>query len=1136
MKNTNRLIPILSFIGFVLIHFSLVNSVFSQTLSLEQRIDTLINAMTTDEKLAQLYNNGFMTTPTNHRLGIPGFVMDDGPHGVRFETATAFPTGIAMAATWDKALLKQIGKAMGEEFWAFGKHQQLGPCIDLCRDPRAGRSAESGGEDPYLSGQIGASVIQGIQTTPVIATVKHFMVESKQSNRNTSNQIYTNRWLMEHYGYNFRTSVQEGASMSIMSAYNLINGIHAAESGLLLQTMLRDRWGFPFYVVSDWGAVHDTKKAVLAGNDVCMGSDDYKNDLPGLVANGDLSMEDIDRAVRNVLRTKILAGMLDYYPTGDQALINSTAHVQVARQGARESIVLLKNQDSILPLKKSAIVKIAVIGPNADKGNLNCYGSSETTPPYSVSIRKGLMNKLGTAKVSYSKGCDINSTSTSGFQAAKDLAAQADVVIFAGGLDETQEGEAYNIGNDRKSGSIDLPGQQQELINQLAEVNPNLIVVLQSGGVCGVHDCIANIKGLVYSFYAGQEAGTAIADVLFGDYNPAGRMPVTMPTGDEQLPKWDDDFTNDDGCGYRWFDENSFTPEFAFGYGLSYTSFGYTNLKILSASVPAGSPVTIQVDVQNTGKLEGDEVVQLYVTNQDATIWMPKKELKGYDRVHLLSGEKKTVTFIMNAEDFYYWDESTNQYDIFAGNYHFGIGGSSNYLALFGDFTLTETTPKPDLKITQVFTMPRYPVKGERVTFYALVKNQGSGSVTMDNLLTISFIIDTTVVANAVNQSISLNPGQAILIASNDTSWLANGSGKYLLSAKADASKTIDEWTEDNNTFSRSFEVFSSSGSASSTNAAYQKPVWVSSVENDDSNLAGENIVDGDLSSRWSSGFSDPQYVVIDLLKSYHISAFNLYWETAYAKSYLLEVSGDSINWDTVVTVINGTGGNVSFPVDVNARYVKWVGLTRSTVYGYSLYEFEVIDADVPVIPEPPKAITNGDLSITLPENQVSLDGSASIEPEGNPLAFKWVQLSGPTRANLTNSYTSVAKAGELETGTYVFKLTVDNGTDTGADLVNVTVNPEIVIEPISSINNPINNNQVMVFPNPAHDQLTVQTKTVHINQIRIYDLMGRLMVSNYFEESAFEVNLSLSDFPKGLYVLTILGNDGFLAKKIEIN
>ena len=776
--------------------------------TLEPRIDSLLAAMSTEEKLAQLTNNGFMTTPDNARLRIPGFVMDDGPHGVRFQKAVAWPTGMGMVSTWNRSLAQQVGQAMGEEFWAFGKQQQLGPCIDLAQDPRGGRSAESGGEDPFLIGQVTAHIAKGIQTTPVMATVKHFMIEGKQATRNTRNELFTDRGVMEHYGYNFRTVVQEGAVLSVMSAYNLINGEHAAESPYLLNTVLRERWGFPFYVVSDWDAVHDTKKAIMAGNDVCMGSDDYTKDLPGLVRSGAVPMSAIDAAVRNVLRTKIMAGLLDFYPKGSKADANTPAHTKLNQQAARESIILLKNADKLLPLNKATVKRIALIGPNADKGNLNCYGSSETSPPYSVSLKQGLETKLGVNKIQFAKGCDMNSADTSGFRLARELARGADVVIFAAGLDSTQEGEEYNSGHDRANKSATLPGQQQALINSLAKTNPNMVVVVQSGGVCTLHESLPRTKALLYSFYAGQEAGTALADVLVGDYNPAGRMPVTMPTGDAQLPAWGDDLRDPNAVGYRLYDKKAMKPEFAFGAGLSYTTFQYGNLKLPTAPVAAGAPVTISVDVTNTGAVAGDEVVQLYVMDKSSKLAMPEKQLKGFERITLAPKQKKTVSFTLSAEDFYFWNEQAKGYQVHPGAYGFKVGSASDKLPLGGTFMLQTAEAKPDLKITQVFTLPRFPKPGQPVTFYAMVKNMGTAPVTASSKLGISFTVDKATVGSLQGLTQPLLPGQARLLAATSNSWKPDASGTFGLGAVVDSGKTISEWLETNNTFSRPIKVY----------------------------------------------------------------------------------------------------------------------------------------------------------------------------------------------------------------------------------------------------------------------------------------------------------------------------------------
>ena len=294
--------------------------------TVEDRITTILSQMTTDEKILQLHAEGGFNTADNTRLSIPGFVMSDGPHGVRDGLATSFPVGIGMASTWDVDLAQRVGRAMGEEFRGKGKHQSLGPCLDLDRDPRNGRSPETGGEDPYVCAQITTAVVKGIQSTPCIATVKHYNANHRETNRTTNNIIASQRVLNEHNGLAFRTAVQQGGVFSVMNAYNLIDGQKCAENSTLLTTILRTHWGFPYYVVSDWGSIWNSQNAITAGCDICMGSDNYKNDLPSLISSGAVPMEVIDQAVRCVLRTKILAGMLDYLPPGNPDDVNSKDH------------------------------------------------------------------------------------------------------------------------------------------------------------------------------------------------------------------------------------------------------------------------------------------------------------------------------------------------------------------------------------------------------------------------------------------------------------------------------------------------------------------------------------------------------------------------------------------------------------------------------------------------------------------------------------------------------------------------------------------------------------------------------------------------------------------------------------------
>jgi len=1020
---------------------------------LDKRINDLVNAMTPQEKINQLINSSFGGTPANTRLGIPGFFMDDGPHGVRFaadgrngRTATAFPTGIAMASTWDQDIATKVGEAMGVEFWAFNRNEQLGPCIDLCRDPRGGRSAESGGEDSYLAGNIGKSVAIGIQRSPIVATVKHFMGESKQSDRMNMNVIATDRWLMDFSGYNFRTVVQEAGVMSVMGAYNLINGDKCCESTALLNTNLRQRWGYPFYVVSDWGAIVNSQKALKAGTDVCMGATNYATDLPGLVASGGVTNTDLDTSVKRILRTKILSGMMDYFPVGNAGYAK-TANINATNKlAAQKSIILLKNDKKtdgtpILPLRKTGI-KIALIGPNATGANLNCYGSSETFPPYAVSVKDGLEAKIGATNVNYSIGCDVNSGDQTGFIAALAAATTADVVVFAGGLDATQEGEGYNTGADRNTGSIVLPGQQQLLIQKLAAVNPNIVVVIQSGGVCGIDYCLPYIKGLIYSFYTAQEAGTAIADVIFGDYNPAGRMPVTMPKKDSDLPSWDENnfrmFTNNMDGGYRWFDEKNITPEFAFGFGLSYTTFTYSNLSVSSASV-AGQPITVSADITNTGSLTGEEVAQLYISCPSSTdVWMPKKQLKGFKRIALQAGETQTVTFQLTAEDFYYWNGT--QYQAQSGNFTLRVGGSSDNLPLTKVITLTDGEQRPDLKITQIYTMPRYPLQGQQVSFYALVKNQGNTANIPISPFKIDYKISGVKVASSDNITTAIAPGQVQLIASTEI-WTCDQIGKTTLSGELAFNQgSSQEWDVTNNIFSRSYEVFDPLLDPKISDLAYLKPVTVSSTTG---SSMGSSIVDGALTSGWQSGNTDNEHVTIDLQAKTELQRVTIYWKSNYAKTYKIESSLDGSTWTLLENITAGSGGTESYSIDsALGRYIRVTCLQRvpvnSVLNGFSIYEVVVNGNILESLPDIKVAPVESQLY--LPYAKTVLDGTLSggaIVKEN--LLYQWSLVSGPTDAVIVDPTSPLTLVKFKAVGTYVFQLTGTN--DTGSNSTQITIN-----------------------------------------------------------------------------------------------
>ncbi len=809
----------------------------------EDPIDSLIEVMTVTEKIDQLHGIDWMVTADNTRLGIPGFAMADGPRGIRDGKATSFPVGIAMAATWDPQLVEQVGIALGKEARGKGKNQVLGPCLDITRDPRNGRSPESGGEEPFLVGRVGVAMITGIQSTQVVATPKHFAANNHQYGRRNANHTIDARTLRELYGLPFRLAVQRGRAWSIMSAYNWINTRPSSASYELLTRILRDEWGYSFYVVSDWGSVYTgAAQAVNAGCDLEMPHTPgkYPEELPAAITRGEVTTDTLDQAVRRVLQTKHAAGLLDSYPPGNPEDVCSQEHRALALRVAQESIILLKNEDSILPLDRTRPLTIALIGPSVDVAQLDGRGSSVVDACYAYTPKQGIENRTSGFPVDiiYARGCDINSDDTSGFAPALEAAQEADVVVFVGGLDNTQEGEEL----DRASGSVQLPGQQQQLISALAEANPNIVVVLESGGVVALEQCFDDIKGLIYAFYPGQEGGNAIADILFGNVNPSGKLPVTMPRNDDQLSAWGDlDFTGDvvDGFGYRRFDSLGLAPQYAFGHGLSYTTFEYGNLIVTPELTSGDTPILVSVDVKNTGSRAGDEIVQLYLSvdlansSAHAVVPMPVKQLRGFRRITLVPGQTQTVTFTLGPEELSYWSVPDDSFRIEAGTYTVRVGGSSDNLPLSGTFGLS------------------------------------------------SYLLYDSVTGKT---------------------WPA------LLPVLA--------------------------------NAALHRPANCSSIEGMTYSCGG--AVDGDLTTRWSSRFSDPQWIDVDLGERQRIERVVLHWETAHGKAYRIQTSNDSVNWTEIYSTTSGNGEVDNLDVSGVGRHVRIYGIQRGTDWGYSLWELEV--------------------------------------------------------------------------------------------------------------------------------------------------------------------------------------------------
>lgn len=791
---------------------------------LEERIDSIISKMTVQEKIEQLYYK----TDGNERLGIPQFTGSDGPHGIgnNAKGFSSFPVTIGMSATWDPVLITKVGRAISLEQAARGRDRIAGPTLDMLIDPRMGRAPETIGEDPYLGARISTAFVQGQNTTSVFGTIKHYNLNTYELNRRTNNYLVDKRSLVDFWGYHWKKVVQEGGALSVMCAYNWINGDKCAENSFLIKKLLRDIWGFNFYTMCDWGGFSDTQKALNSELDFCEGNDLYINELPNYVKDGTIDMSLLDRAVRNVLRTKIIAGMFDSKPCISKDVIDSREHRNLVYESGLKGLVLLKNSDGILPLDQKNIKSLAIIGPNARNLPLDGHSSSNVIPSYKVSVEDAFRNKSQNMAISYSKGCNINDNDKSLFGEAIAIAKKADYVVFVGGLDESVEGEGYFINPeadekggefvnkpDRPSGTVLLPGMQNELIKEIAKVNPNVILVVISGGICSVTPVIDDVKGLLYAFYPGQEAGNAIVDVLYGAYNPSGKLPVTMPKDDSQIIPISPDFKDMayKGVGYRWFDSHDYQPEFAFGYGLSYTDFEYSNLQFDKLPKSVGETISVSFDLKNVGDVAGEEVAQLYLSalHLDQDIKMPQKELRGFSKVYLNPGETKRISFTLSPDELYVFDEGIEGYIIPSGEYKILIGGSSDNLPLSLNFSLNQAEHrKPDLKVCNIRTIPTYPKENEEVYFAASVLNGGTAATSIGDRHLVKFFVDDVEVARYYSDSLSIGVGGMKFVCGENyrpLKWTSH-KGKFKLKAEVYLLDR-DELCESNNSTESSLSI-----------------------------------------------------------------------------------------------------------------------------------------------------------------------------------------------------------------------------------------------------------------------------------------------------------------------------------------
>jgi beta-glucosidase len=702
----------------------------------ERRVQDLLSRMTVEEKATMLSGSGWMESAPIDRLGIPAIKMADGPLGVRSwggssavtnaakgptqVLATSFPSGVAMAATWDTELVQREGQAIGQEVKALGRDMILGPTVNINRVPLWGRNFEGYGEDPYLAARLGVAYIKGVQGEGVIPSVKHFDANNEEFERHRIDAHIDERTLHEIYLPAFKAAVQEANVWTVMSAYNKVNGVHCAESTALLTDILKKEFGFKGFVISDWGSTYSTAPTVNAGMDLEMpGGPPLKawfalgqaqaagNGGGWLTADkvlaemtaGHITEATLDDNVSRILRVIFASGLFDH-PHHGGGEVDTPAQRAVALQGATESIVLLKNQGNLLPFDLNKIHSIAVIGPNAAVARTGGGGSSLVRPKNAIAPLDGIKERVGDSiHVRYELGVSMEGENAElstpearakMLQAASEAAAQADVAVVVVGRSTRLEGEGADVK------TMDLPAGQDELIAAVEKANPHTIVVLNTGDPVTMTKWIEKTPALLDMWYGGQEGGHALASILFGDANPSGKLPVTLPKRFEDSPAYGHypgenlqvDYAEGIYVGYRYFDTKNVEPQFPFGYGLSYTKFEYSALGLtpFATEYTLGSKPTnwtmVSLKVHNTGTRAGAEVVELYVHDGHSKIDRPVHELKGFQRVELKPGESKEVHFKLDRAALSYWSPERKDWFSDPGTFEIEVGASSRDIRL----------------------------------------------------------------------------------------------------------------------------------------------------------------------------------------------------------------------------------------------------------------------------------------------------------------------------------------------------------------------------------------------------------------------------------------------------------------------
>ena len=687
---------------------------------LEQRVDSIVSILTLEEKVALAHGNGKFWSAGVQRLGIEEVQYADGPLGVREElgrhswspagwttdSASFFPAGGGLSATWNTELARVYGECIGAEARARNKDYLLAPAINIQRTPLNGRNYEYFSEDPYLNSQITVPYVRGVQEQDVAACVKHYAINNQETNRGSIDVLASERAIREIYLPAFKASVIEGQAYSMMGAYNKFRGEYLCENDYMLNKILKDEWGFKGTVMSDWGATHSTVASAKGGLDIEMGSgggDDYSgwffaNPLIDSVKSGAVEMSVIDEIAKRNIR--VLLNLKKTDSTRSKGAINVEKHRKLMYDVASESVVLLKNSAGVLPLDASKLQSIAVIGDNAKQKHAAGGFGAGVKVQYEVSPFEGLQNRLPGVEINFAQGYKKqyipeegkrffqlqpdNTPDQALIDEAVEAAKNADAAVIVAGTNRSIESESRDRPN------MDLPYGQVELIKAVTAANPNTVVILVCGTPFDLREIEASSSALLWSWFNGSEAGNAIADIVLGAVNPSGKLPFTIPKKLEDSPAHATNsfpgdsiavtYEEDILVGYRWFDTKDVEPMYAFGHGLSYSEIDYADISADKEGYSADEMISVSLKITNSGDRAAKETVQLYMSDLEASVARPAKELKGFAKVAVASGETKDVTISVPASSFAFYDDQAMDWVLEAGEYTLAVGSSSRDL------------------------------------------------------------------------------------------------------------------------------------------------------------------------------------------------------------------------------------------------------------------------------------------------------------------------------------------------------------------------------------------------------------------------------------------------------------------------